>query len=110
MIQQVQKACDECSGNGVKYRQQKVQETLDVHIPKGAPDGHKINFSEKADEIPEGEAGDVVFVLNEQPHPEFKRKGDDLFIERSVSLSEALCGFKMQITAPDGRTLIIKTS
>jgi len=109
MIQQVQKTCDVCGGNGVNYRQVKVQETLDVHIPKGAPDGHKINFSEKADEIPDGEAGDVVFVLQEQPHAEFKRKGDDLFIERSISLSEALCGFSMELKHLDGRTLIIKS-
>ena len=96
MIQQVQKACDACGGNGVMYRQVKVQETLDVHVPKGATDGHKISFSEKADEIPDGEAGDV-FVLQEQPHAEFKRKGDDLYIERSISLTEALCGFSMEV-------------
>jgi len=109
MIQQVQKVCDQCGGNGVIYRQQKVQETLEVHIPKGAPDGHKINFSEKADEIPDGEAGDVVFVLQEQVHADFKRKGDDLFIERTISLSEALCGFKMELTHLDGRKILIKS-
>ena len=42
-------------------------------------------------------AGDVVFVLQEQPHAEFKRKGDDLYIERSISLTEALCGFSMEV-------------
>ena len=110
MIQQVQKACDVCGGNGVMYRQVKVQETLDVHVPKGATDGHKISFSEKADEIPDGEAGDVVFVLQEQPHAEYKRKGDDLFLERTISLSEALCGFKMELEALDGRKLIIKSA
>lgn len=110
MIQQVQKSCDACGGNGVSYRQQKVQETLDVHVPKGAPDGHKIHFSEKADEIPDGEAGDVVFVLQEQPHADFKRKGDDLYIERTISLTEALCGFAMELKHLDGRTLIIKNS
>ena len=93
MIQQVQQACDECGGKGVMYKQNKVQETLEVHVPKGAPDGHKMHFSEKADEIPDGDAGDVVFVLQEQPHAEYKRKGDDLYIERSISLTEALCGF-----------------
>lgn len=80
-----------------------------MHIPKGAPDGHKVNFSEKADEIPDGEAGDVVFVLQEQPHAMFKRKGDDLYIERTISLTEALCGFNMQVTHLDGRILIIKS-
>jgi len=109
MIQQVQKVCDSCGGAGTIYRQQKVQETLEVHIPKGAPDGHKVNFSEKADEIPDGEAGDVVFVLQEQPHAEFKRKGDDLFVERTISLSEALCGFSMELTHLDGRKLLIKS-
>ena len=110
MIQQVQKTCDDCGGKGVMYRQQKVQETLDVHVPKGAPDGHKIHFSEKADEIPDGEAGDVVFVLQEQPHPMYKRKGDDLFLERTISLSEALCGFKMELDSLDGRKLLIKNN
>jgi len=109
MIQQVQKTCEECGGTGTVYRQVKVQETLEVHIPKGAPDGHKINFSEKADEIPDGEAGDVVFVLQEQPHAQFKRKGDDLYITRDISLSEALCGFNMELPHLDGRKLIIKS-
>merc|ERR1719181_368589 len=101
--------CDECGGQGTIFRQNKVQETLEVHIPKGAPDQHKIHFSEKADEIPDGEAGDVVFVLQEQPHADFKRKGDDLFIERNISLTEALCGFSMEMKHLDGRTLIIKS-
>merc|ERR1719247_3801051 len=109
MIQQVQKTCDACGGNGTIYRQQKVQETLEVHIPKGAPDGHKLTFSEKADEIPDGEAGDVIFVCQEQPHPDFKRKGDDLYIERTISLSEALCGFAMELEHLDGRKLLIKS-
>jgi len=108
--------CSGCGGRGAKIQMirmgpmvQQVQKTLEVHIPKGAPDGHKINFSEKADEIPDGEAGDVVFVLQEQPHPEYKRKGDDLFIERTISLTEALCGFQMDLTALDGRKLLIKS-
>merc|ERR1719502_1727979 len=110
MIQQVQQACDACGGTGTIYRQVKQQETLDVHVPKGAPDGHKIHFSEKADEIPDGEAGDVVFVLQEQPHAEYKRKGDDLFLQRTISLTEALCGFQMELDSLDGRKLIIKNS
>jgi len=109
MIQQVQKVCEQCGGTGTIYRQQKVQETLEVHIPKGAPDGHKLTFSEKADEIPDGEAGDVVFVCQEQPHSEFKRKGDDLYIERTISLTEALCGFAMELEHLDGRKLLIKS-
>lgn len=40
----------------------------------------------------------------------FKRKGADLFIERKISLVEALCGFEMELTHLDGRKLLIKTA
>ena len=36
-------------------------------------------------------------------------QGDDLYLSRTISLSDALCGFEMQIEHLDGRTLIIKT-
>lgn len=109
MIQQMQAQCDACGGRGQSYKQSQTSEVLEVHIPKGAFDGHKLKFTEKGDEIPDGEAGDVVFVLQEQPHAVFKRKGDDLFVERTISLSEALCGFAMEITHLDGRKLLIKS-
>merc|ERR1711988_135771 len=53
--------------------------------------------------------GDVIFILKEKPHDVFKRHGADLYIEKTISLVEALCGFTMEITKLDGRTLVIKT-
>merc|ERR1712066_826001 len=69
-----------------------------------------VTFREMADEHPDADAGDVVFVLKQQEHAEFKRKGADLFVERKISLVEALCGFQMELTHLDGRKLLIKTS
>jgi len=63
-----------------------------------------------ADEHPEADTGDVVFVLKQQDHSDFKRKGADLYLERKISLSEALCGFEIEITHLDGRKLIVKSS
>merc|ERR1712031_119526 len=76
----------------------------------GAADGQKIIFHEKADELPGADTGDVVFVLKQQEHPEFKRKGADLYIERTISLVEALCGFELEVTHLDGRKLLVKSS
>merc|ERR1712136_281624 len=67
-------------------------------------------FREMADEHPDADTGDVIFVLQEQEHSVFKRKGADLFLERSISLVEALCGFELEITHLDGRKLLVKTS
>merc|ERR1719464_1226863 len=110
MIQQVQSQCNACGGQGKTFLTKQEREVLEVHIQKGSPDGHKVTFREMADEHPDADAGDVVFVLKQQEHSQFKRKGADLFIERKISLVEALCGFQIELTHLDGRKLLIKTS
>jgi len=110
MIQQMQAACDACGGEGKSFKTKKEREVLEVHIQKGSPDGHKIQFREMADEHPDADAGDVVFVVKQDEHKIFKRKGADLFIEKDISLVEALCGFETEVTHLDGRKLLIKTS
>eukprot|EP00930_Biecheleria_cincta_P043322 TRINITY_DN2976_c0_g1_i1.p1 TRINITY_DN2976_c0_g1~~TRINITY_DN2976_c0_g1_i1.p1 ORF type:complete len:311 (-),score=81.01 TRINITY_DN2976_c0_g1_i1:855-1787(-) len=110
MIQQMQSQCGSCGGNGKSFNTKSEREVLEVPIQKGAPDGHKIPFREMADEHPDADTGDVVFLVKQQEHSEFKRKSADLFIERKISLVEALCGFNLEVTHLDGRKLLIKTS
>lgn len=59
---------------------------------------------------PDTVTGDIVFVLQVKEHPRFKRKDDDLFIEHTISLTEALCGFQFILTHLDGRQLLIKSN
>jgi len=87
-----------------------TKETLEVHIPRGAKDGQKVTFYEMGDEIPDGNAGDVLIVLDIQDHKDFLRKGCDLYLKRKISLVEALCGFSMDIEHLDGRKLLINSS
>merc|ERR1719181_2309537 len=110
MIQQMQSQCNSCGGAGKSFQTKSEREVLEVHIQKGSPDGHKLHFREMADEHPDADTGDVVFVLKQQEHKEFKRRGADLYIERKISLVEALCGFEMEVTHLDGRKLLIKTA
>merc|ERR1719181_1995605 len=110
MIQQMQQPCRSCGGEGKTFKTKQEREALEVLIQKGSPDGHKVPFREMADEHPEADTGDVIFVLKQQEHADFKRKGADLFLERKISLVEALCGFEMELTHLDGRKLLIKTS
>jgi len=110
MIQQMQSHCPACGGTGKRFTTKSEREVLEVHVQKGSPDNHQERFREMADEHPGADPGDVVFVLEEQEHAEFRRKGADLFVERKISLVEALCGFDMELTHLDGRKLLIKTS
>mmetsp|Transcript_138165 Transcript_138165/g.240346 ORF Transcript_138165/g.240346 Transcript_138165/m.240346 type:complete len:511 (+) Transcript_138165:55-1587(+) len=110
MIQQMQSACNSCGGQGKTFKTKQEREVLEVLIQKGSPDNHKVVFREMADEHPDADAGDVVFTLKQQEHAEFKRRGADLFIERDISLVEALCGFEIELKHLDGRKLLIKTN
>lgn len=109
MIQQVQQQCENCNGTGQFYKTKKEKEILEVFIERGAPDGHKVTFYNKADEQPGYEAGDVQFLLQQKEHAEFKRTNADLTISRKITLLEALTGVQMEITHLDGRKLLIKT-
>ncbi|KAI3986451.1 hypothetical protein MKX01_037733 [Papaver californicum] len=122
MIQQMQHACPECRGSGEVINEKdkcqqckgnkvtKEKKVLEVHVEKGMQHGQKIVFEGQADEAPDTVTGDIVMVLQLKEHPKFKRKFDDLFVEHSLSLTEALCGFQFAVTHLDGRQLLIKSN
>ncbi|KAJ4849629.1 hypothetical protein Tsubulata_017738 [Turnera subulata] len=49
-------------------------------------------------------AMDIRFVLQLKVHPKFMLKGDDIFVDHTLSLTEALCGLQLCITHFDGRS------
>ncbi|KAK1394080.1 dnaJ protein-like [Heracleum sosnowskyi] len=122
MIQQMQQPCNECKGTGesisnrdrcTQCKGEKVvqeKKVLDVVVEKGMQNGQKITLTGEADEAPDTVTGDTVFVIQQKEHPKFKRKGDDLFVEHKLSLTEALCGFQFVLTHLDGRSLVIKSN
>ncbi|XP_060169960.1 dnaJ protein homolog [Lycium barbarum] len=121
MIQQMQHPCNECKGTGEtiddkdrcpQCKGEKVvpeKKVLEVHVEKGMQNGQKITFPGEADEAPDTVTGDIVFILQQKEHPTFKRKGEDLFVDHTLSLTEALCGFQFILTHLDGRQLLIKS-
>ncbi|XP_047327063.1 dnaJ protein homolog [Impatiens glandulifera] len=121
MVQQMQQPCNECKGTGElisdedrcpQCKGEKVvpeKKVLEVIVEIGMKNGQKITFPGEADQLPDTVTGDIVFIVQQKEHPKFKRKGDDLFFEHSLSLTEALCGFRFVLTHLDGRQLLIKS-
>eukprot|EP00998_Keelungia_sp_KM082_P009292 NODE_5464_length_697_cov_52.559649_g5441_i0.p1 GENE.NODE_5464_length_697_cov_52.559649_g5441_i0~~NODE_5464_length_697_cov_52.559649_g5441_i0.p1 ORF type:complete len:205 (-),score=67.71 NODE_5464_length_697_cov_52.559649_g5441_i0:83-631(-) len=73
--------------------------------------GEKITFGQEGDQSPDYKIpGDVVIVLQEKKHERFVRKKQDLLMEKTVTLREALCGASFPVTHLDGRVLMVKTS
>ncbi|VFQ70001.1 unnamed protein product [Cuscuta campestris] len=121
MVQQMQHVCPTCRGSGEvinerdkckRCKGKKVtqeKKVLEVHVDKGMQNGQRIVFSGEADEAPDSPPGDIVIILQQKEHPKFTRKFDDLYMEHSLSLTEALCGFQFVLTHLDGRQLLIKS-
>jgi len=79
------------------------EKVLEIHIHPGWKSGTKIRFPRAGNEQPSGEAQDLVFVVEEKPHPVFKREGNDLIAHVKIPLVEALAG------PPDGTAKLTKT-
>merc|ERR1712178_508950 len=109
MIQQVQMACDACGGSGYNVKMKKERKILEVAINKGMRNGSKIKFQGESNQQPGCIPGDVVFVLKQKDHETFTRKGPHLYLNKSVSLRDALCGTSFQLVHLDGRKLQIST-
>lgn len=110
MIQQMQSACNKCGGQGRSFPTKSEKELLEVPIPPGCSNQYKVRLNEKGDEDdPDVIPADIVFLVTVDDHPDFERKGDDLYLRRDVSLVEALCGVELDITHLDGRKLVVRT-
>ena len=120
MYSQSQGPCDDCRGKGEVIDEAnkcktckgkkvvKEKKVLEAMIDKGAPNNCQFTFHGEADEYPGQEPGDVIIVVQEQPHKKFKRKGADLLIEQKITLVEALTGVDFMLTHLDGSKIRIR--
>lgn len=109
MVQQLQRHCQDCQGEGYKCKKKRERKVLEVHIEKGMRHKQKVVFRGMADEKPNLEPGNINFVISEKDHETFKRKGADLLIRKTLSLKEALTGFAWKVNHLDGREVVIRS-
>jgi DnaJ homolog subfamily A member 2 len=119
MIQRFQTVCNDCQGEGEIIRDRDRCKTcngkktiierkvLHVHVDRGVKSGTKIEFRGEGDQLPGVEPGDVVFEIEEKPHPRFKRKDDDLYYQAEIDLLTALAGGQIHIEHLDDRWLTV---
>ncbi|XVF02301.1 hypothetical protein REPUB_Repub04eG0163900 [Reevesia pubescens] len=84
-----------------------AEEILKIDIKPGWKKGTKITFPEKGNHEPGVTPADLIFVVDEKPHPIFKRDGNDLVVNQKISLLEALTGITLSLTTLDGRNLTV---
>ena len=55
------------------------------------------------------EAGDIVFYIDQIPHPVFRRRGNDLFVKQEVSLLDSLTGASVTLDHLNGEKVRLVT-
>ena len=84
-------------------------ETIYVYIPIGIDDGEIMIIREKGNII-NNFKGDVKIFIKIENSTEFKRFGLDLIYEKTISLKDALCGFRFELKHLNSKTYTITNS
>jgi len=83
------------------------EETIPVNIPAGVVDGMQLKVSGKGNEAPgNGISGDLLVAIEELPHENLQREGDNLHYDLYVSLPDAILGTSKEIDTVTGKVRI----
>jgi molecular chaperone DnaJ len=95
--------CPTCHGEGTFSK----TEPLEVRIKAGTRDGQRIRVPGKGNAgAHAGTPGDLYVIIRIEPHPIFRRDGDDIYLTVPVTVSEAALGAKIEVPTIDGRALL----
>jgi len=102
----IENPCPECRGSG---RVSQVKK-LTVRIPPGVDDGSRIEVRGKGEAgLRGGPPGDLYIITRVSPHPLFKRKGSDIYLDLPITFTEAALGATVEVPTLDG-TVSLKIS
>lgn len=119
-VQQTRRPCSKCQGKGKIFKDKcgkcsgarmfNGPTEIQVALEAGMPDGAMLKFPKMSDEHPDAEPGDLYVVVRQEPHDRFKRNGQDLYVDVTLTLSEALLGFTKELEHLDGHKVKLARS
>jgi molecular chaperone DnaJ len=91
--------CPTCGGSG----RRRASERLTVRIPAGVDTGSRVRVAGKGAPGSGGAPpGDLYIRVTVRPHPLLERRGDDLYMDLPVTVSETVLGATIEVPTPDG--------
>ncbi|EPY34613.1 DnaJ like protein subfamily B member 4 [Strigomonas culicis] len=97
-----------------KFNVQRIMPTgpekklFEVKVQPGYKKGTKIRFEREGgtmDGYPPNVLADMVFIVDEKPHPRFKRHDSDLSTTVKINLKQALLGTTVSVLGVDGESI-----
>ena len=99
----IKNKCKECSGDGVVYG----EEVVTVNIPAGVAEGMQLSMQGKGNAGKHnGVAGDLLIIVEEEPHPDLIRDDNDLIYNLLLGFNQAALGDSVEIPTIDGKAKV----
>lgn len=93
-------SCKDCKGEGTHFKEQVV----DVDIPAGVSSNMQLTMQRMGNYIKGGVAGDLQIVIEELTDFSFKREGNNIIVEKNISVIDAIIGSNVIVSTPRGDT------
>jgi molecular chaperone DnaJ len=95
--------CAACRGEGRVYG----EETVTIDIPAGVQEGMQLSISGRGNAGERGGMnGDLIILVEEEPHKELQREGLNVAFELHISFTDAVFGTQVEVPTIDGRAKI----
>ncbi len=95
----VKNPCRNCSGTGLVRK----RVTVKVNIPAGVENGMQITQRGEGHGAKNGGVnGDLLIIIEELPHKDLVRDGNNLFYTKTISVTDAILGTEVSIPCLDG--------
>ena len=101
--QTIKNPCTVCKGDG----RVPGEEVIDIKIPAGVSDEIQLSMSGKGHAGAKGGyPGDLIIGIEELPHEEFSRDGQNIMYELFLNIADAALGAQVEVPTLDGKARI----
>lgn len=99
----IDEECPKCSGNGYIEN----NDTFNIKIPQGIPDGVTLKFKNRGDAGKRGgQTGDLFVVIEVDANDELERRGDDIYSEKTIDVVTATLGGDIKVVSVHGELMM----
>ncbi len=99
----ITKKCHKCYGEGITQ----AEEVIPISIPAGLAPGMQLSMTGKGNAARRGGInGDLIVVIDEEPHNELIREGNDLIYNLFISIPDAILGANVEVPTLEGKVRI----
>jgi molecular chaperone DnaJ len=99
----ITKKCPDCNGEGIL----RSDDVITINIPAGVAGGMQLSLGGKGNAARHGGVnGDLLVLIEEEPHPELIRDQNDVIYNLLLSVPQAVMGGTVEIPTLDGKAKI----